>query len=716
MLKAVQKLAGMAPSELRERSRQALSKSGERWLGFRQGELNDAEFRRRLASPLDRAPVEAVAEHMLTAMRGMDFSRRPFMPLFGSREYTASLCRRRFPRECEQLLRRADRAVNGRFDLLGLTDVSFGHPIDWHLEPLSGKRTGNAHWSAIRYLDPAVAGDKKITWELNRHGHFVTMGQAYLLTKDERYTEAFIAQLMDWLDANPPRRGINWASSLEVAFRSIAWIWALHCFAWSSRLTPSILWRALKGLAQQGSYIESYPSYYFAPNTHLTGEGLGLLYLGTAFPWLTGASRWRELGLRILSDQLTRQVQADGVYFEQASYYHRYTTDFYIHMMLLARAGGLSLAPAVEKTLARLLDHLLWITRPDGLSTLYGDDDGGRLLALHPRDPADFRDTLQIGAALHGEGKWKWAGGPASPELLWLLGPGGLDAYDRLEPIEPETVVRRFSASGLVVLRDGWKKHSSYVFVDAGTHGAMNYVHAHADALSFEYASTGVTWIIDPGTYTYTKDPALRNHFRSSCGHNTLVVEGQSQSQPDGPFSWAHVAAARLRKFEVSPDAAVCQGEQNGYERLDPPVQHRRSFQLLRRPERPSASYLLIHDHVTTTGAYRYQLRFHLASDCKPVPGPRHLVINHANGPRLAVGIWLVDPNGAALVLPITVESGWVSPGYARRVPAPVLIAGAEAAGDQMFVTVLAPWDAGAAIDLEDLARLDAAHEARCAA
>ncbi len=706
----------MEPVEWRERGRQLLLKSGERYFGMRQGEMNDRTFRRRLVPPFDQAPVETVAEDVLEVMRGLDFSRRPFMPLFGARELTASLFRRRFPAECERLLHRADRAIAGRFDLLGLTDVSFGHPIDWHLEPTSGKRTGNPHWSVISYLNPSVAGDKKITWELNRHGHFVTLGQAYLLTKDDRYAEAFICQLTAWLDANPPRRGINWASSLELSIRCIAWLWAMPCFAWSGRLTPIIIWRILKSLFQQGSYIESYLSHYVAPNTHLTGEALGLLYLGTALPWFNDASRWRELGLRILLEQLPRQVQHDGVYFEHASYFHRYTTDFYVHAVLLARAGGLALPPSVLETLARLLDHLLWITRPDGKSTLYGDDDGGRLLTLHQRESGDFRDTLQTGAALCGTGTWKWAARPACPEVLWLLGPEGLEAYERLAPVEPDSVVKRFPTSGFVVLRDGWNERSSYVFVDTGAHGAMNYVHAHADALSFEYASNGVTWLVDPGTYTYTKDPALRDQFRSSSAHNTVIVEGQSQSQTSGPFSWAHVAETTLQELTATDEAATCRGVHNGYERLDPPVRHQRSIQLVKRSDRPAGSYLLIEDRITTVGSYRYQLRFHLAPDCKPSQGNAQFVVHHPNGPQLAVGIWLVDPQRAATAVPIGVEEGWVSPNYARKFPASILVANAEGAGDQTFVTVLAPLDGEVAVDLECLARLATDRDVECAA
>jgi hypothetical protein len=330
------------------------------------------------------------------------------------------------------------------------------------------------------------------------------------------------------------------------------------------------------------------------------------------------------------------------------------------------------------------------------------------LLGLHQRDADDFRDTLQVGAALQGEGRWKWAAGQAGPELLWLLGPEGLEAYDRLTPVEPDSMVRHFSSSGLVVLRDGWNERSSYVFVDAGPHGAMNYVHAHADALSFEYASNGVTWIVDPGTYTYTNDAALRDEFRSSSGHNTLVVEGQSQSQPNGPFSWAQVAEAILQDVTETAEGVRCVGEQNGYERLDPPVRHQRSVQLLRRPDRPSESYLLIEDRAATAGSYRYELRFHFAPDCKPGRSNGRFVVHHPNGPQLAMSSWRIDDKRRGTPLPISVEEGWVSREYARRDAAPVVVAEAQGAGDHTFVTILAPVDREAAIELERLAQVNA--------
>ena len=102
--------------------------------------------------------------------------------------------RSEFSGQREAIIDRADRAIEGRFDLLGFENLSFGNPPDWLLEPVSGKRAPFDHWSVIDYLNPAVTGDKKITWELNRHQHFVTLGQAYWLTQDEKYAEAFVAQ------------------------------------------------------------------------------------------------------------------------------------------------------------------------------------------------------------------------------------------------------------------------------------------------------------------------------------------------------------------------------------------------------------------------------------------------------------------------------------------------------------------------------------------
>src|SRR5258707_3432838 len=88
-----------------------------------------------------------------------------------------------------------------------------------------------------------------------------------------------MAQWRNWIKANPYPLGINWGSTLEVAFRSLSWIWvdqllagAAECADFCAEMAP--------GLAFHGRYIEGYLSTYFSPKTHLLGETGGLFVLG----------------------------------------------------------------------------------------------------------------------------------------------------------------------------------------------------------------------------------------------------------------------------------------------------------------------------------------------------------------------------------------------------------------------------------------------------
>src|SRR5215470_10816056 len=577
------KIRGVSLDELRVRSRQRIARLSDRLRRGRAPEMSDDELFSEF-NPVWRG--ECVADTLRNCLRAKN---RRFLPSLEQRGEIVGMMNRRFSDERDAIINTAEAALAGKFSLLGHVGLSFGDPpdspIDWSLDPVSGRRVPLRHWSKLHPLDPLGGGDPKVVWELNRHAHFVTLGQAYWLTNDSRFAAGFVDQVSAWIDANPVGMGINWASSLEAAFRSIAWLWAAQMLVDSGEVKPDFFARLLKSLIEHGRHIETYLSYYFSPNTHLTGEALGLFYLGLALPEMVRAGGWRDLGLRILLEQAQKQVRADGVYYEQSSYYHRYTTDFYTHLFALTLANDVKLDRASETTiwqkLEEMLDHLMWITRPDGTSPLFGDDDGGRLIKFTARAANDFRDTLAVGAAALKRGDWKYVAGAAPAEMLWMIGPEGVDCYDRLEAETPRDISREFRSSGYFVMRDGWRRDSSFVLIDCGPHGAaVGAGHAHSDALSIEFASRGVTWLVDPGTFVYAADAKTRDEFRSTAAHNTVMVDDQSQSIPSGPskpFSWRTTANCRLREFIEHSDAIFFQGSHDGYERLSDPVTHTRS-------------------------------------------------------------------------------------------------------------------------------------------
>ncbi|HKS27222.1 MAG TPA: alginate lyase family protein, partial [Pyrinomonadaceae bacterium] len=613
-LKKLKKLKGRSLREMRVRAGQAVAAYSERRGWSQQAGLPETgEFLKRL-NPAQLSAEHLTAEALLENFRARSTAR--FFSSFDRPDETLARLRERWPHAEESVVARARRITEGRFDLLGFEGLNFGQPPDWHLEPVSGKRAPLEHWSRIDYLSPEVAGDKKITWELNRHQYFSTLGRAYWLTGEELYAETFARHLSSWMDENPPKLGINWASSLEVSFRAISWLWALHFFKDSKHLTTELFLRALKFLYLHARHLETYLSTYFSPNTHLTGEALGLFYLGTLLPEFREAERWRSTGRRILFEELDRHVRADGVYFEQSSYYHRYTTDFYAHLFILSRANGQEVEQKVEEKLKALLNHLMYLTRPDGTTPFFGDDDGGRLVMLDERGASDFRAALSTGAALFARGDYKFVANEAAEETLWLLGAEGVEAFDKVSAQRPAYESRAFSDGGYYVMRDGWERDSSYLLIDCGPHGGLSFGHAHADALSIDVAVRGQKLLVDPGTYTYTGSAEMRDLFRSTAAHNTLTVDGESQSVPGGAFDWKGVAGSRVLDWISRPRFDFFKGAHDGYERLSQPASHTRGLLFLKN------DYWIVRDRVETEGAHRLDFNFHFAPGVEVEEGP----------------------------------------------------------------------------------------------
>jgi hypothetical protein len=575
---------------------------------------------------------------------------------------------RRWPASATGLIAAADRVCAGRFSLLGYDGLVFGAPVDWHLDPIWSRRAPHAHWSRVRPLDPDAVGDSKIVWELNRHQWLVTLAQAWQLTGDPRYVERAAALLDSWLRANPRGQGINWSSSLEVAYRLIAWCWALAFLQSSPAATRPPFAKLGLAIREHALHIERYLSHYFSPNTHLTGEALGLLYAGVLFDGLPEAARWREQGRQILIDESERQILPDGVHFEQATCYHRYTIEIYGHALLLGERFGLVWPSSLRARLGRMADVLAHLAGPDGTMPHIGDADGGWLLPFVRRDPQDSRGVFGWLAAALARGELAWLAGGDAPEVGWALGLDGLAQLDRLSPKPPERPASRlFASGGYAVMQSGWQRHASSLIVDVGPLGCpISAAHGHADALSLQCRALGEEWIADTGTYSYTPEPRWRDYFRSTAAHSTVVVDGVSQAEPAGPFSWHTRPTVRVREWRTSRDYDLVDAEHDGYMRLGDPVRHRRRV-LFVKP-----SYWVVVDDLIGKDEHTVELRFQLTTG----PALHGLA---ACARRGSAALWIVPASSAALEAVVREGAqepldGWRSPAYGRREAAPVLI------------------------------------------
>ena len=582
------------------------------------------------------------------------------------------------PTAAARAAERADAILAGRYDLLGYRALSFAGVdgrIDWHLDPVHRARAPLRFWADVPYLDPAI-GDHKIIWELNRQQHWLTLGRALWLTRDERYGRRIIDDLQGWLAANPPLMGVNWASMLELGFRSMSWIWGLHFLLGSDLGSPTAksqipnpesqspwLVDLFVALDRQLTHIEQNLSTYFSPNTHLTGEALALYVGGVALPELEASGRYRETGRRILLEEIDRQVLRDGGHAERSTHYHRYTLDFYVMALLTARLDGDADASRRFSAAAlRLANFARVMADSTGHLPLIGDDDGGMLWPFTGRDCADIRDSLAVAAAVFERPELApW--GPQE-EALWIVGPPKGD-----EPVPPQgkhvhsgagsgfsRTSRLFRDTGYVVFRD---EHDGHAVFDVGPHGYMNGGHAHADALAITLALDGRPLLVDPGTATYTMQPHIRDRFRGSASHNTLTIDGQPQARPKGPFHWHTRADATLHGWRCSGSLDWAEGSHGGYGTLT----HRRNV------VRSSSSGWLLVDEVLGTGRHTAAAHWHLDPLWTlRVDAPGRLRATHAEGGEAWI---LYDGDEVSVAYGDEATGlGWHAPAYGVWVPA----------------------------------------------
>lgn len=584
--------------------------------------------------------------------------------------------RRSLPSVAAEIVANADEILNHRFDLLGYKGVDYGRRIDWHLDAVNGKTAPRIPWYRVPYLAFDQVGDHKITWELNRHQHFLTLAKAYRLTQNDDYAKEVIAQWYHWQEQNPYPIGINWASSLEVAFRSLSWLWTWHLLAGSPAISAAFRSDLTRGLMCNARHIERYLSTYFAPNTHLLGEAVALFFIGTLTPKNRSVQRWQDIGWRTILREASRQVLSDGMHFEQSTYYHVYALDFFLHARILADINGIVVPAEFDQTIERMLDALYLLGRA-GAPPQFGDDDGGRVFDPRRNHRRNMVDPLAVGAVLFHRAYWKAAVQLPTEEMIWLLGAKAVSTFNAFSGVKPMAESAALTASGIYVMSGG-SSAQQQLAIDAGPQGMGWAGHGHADALSVHLAIGGKPILIDPGTSTYVSSAEDREYFRGTCSHSTVRIDGTSQAESAGPFKWTKPANAKVERWINGDSFDLLVGSHGGYSRLSSPVTHRRTIFYLK------PYFWLVRDVLEGSGSHDIDISWSFA------PGSLAPISNRA---------FFRGLNGAILTAIISANDQFkwessqasYSPRYGEKHSAPQLRASAKLQLPVECATVLLP-------------------------
>ncbi|MFH1856393.1 MAG: alginate lyase family protein, partial [Candidatus Omnitrophota bacterium] len=431
----------------------------------------------------------------------------------------------------------ADLICRHIFNLLGsgpkkLSPEGNGYqPIDWHSDFKSNYRW-NPKTFYINIKFGNIKGvDVKVPWELSRFQHLNILGQAYLLTKDKKYSEEFANQIQDWIKHNPVAFGVNWRCTMDIAIRAVNWLVAMEYFAGGEDelFGKEFLNEFYVSIYEHAKFIYSHLEYSkdFTSN-HYLADIAGLFFITVYCPFFKESVKWQKFALKELFQEIGKQVYEDGCDFEASTSYHCLVLEMFFYAELLGKRAGIAFPEHYSNRLKKMFEFSLYSIKPNGEIPQIGDNDSGRFLIFSKRPILEHKYLLTLAAIYYQDAKYKTAYFDFDKEAFWIFGKSGKEIFDKLIVRQEPIVSKDFPKAGWYVIRH----NNDYCFISCGPNGQNGRGgHAHNDKLSFELSLNGQDIIVDPGTYVYTPYPKERNKFRSTEYHNVVKFNKHEQNE-----------------------------------------------------------------------------------------------------------------------------------------------------------------------------------------
>lgn len=365
--------------------------------------------------------------------------------------------------------------------------------------------------------------------------------------------------MADWPDANPPftrdAAADAW-TAYATSIRTVVWMQQI------ARRPKQPATAVIDNLAHQLRWLERRLETDIRGN-HLIKNIKALIWAGRFFK---GAEpqRWRRLGLRLLAQELPRQVLSDGCHYERSPSYH---AQVFVDLMECRFALGADpFGGALDGALHRMAQAIADLAHPDGLAAQFND------------------------AGLH-----------------MAYAPGAcLRAYARLFGCPPRPrAVFAFPEAGYY----GFRRGGTCFIADCGPIAPDALVaHGHGDVLSFEWSVGGRRLIVDQGVCQYAAGER-RDAARSAVSHNTLCIEQADQADFFNAFRCGRRPRVEALRYAPTADGFLLEGTHDGFAHLRGRLRHVRRFEVSEqtvvlhdrlegRPDRAASIGLLLHPDV----------------------------------------------------------------------------------------------------------------------
>jgi hypothetical protein len=303
-------------------------------------------------------------------------------------------------------------------------------PIDWQLDFKSGYRWHEGTW----YRDIAIPSDHqgadiKVPWEVARCQHLPQMAIAHMMARadfagfrpPDSYRREFCDEVLDFIATNPPRFGVNWSCTMDVAIRVANWLIACDLFRAGGVIFPQEFVAVFaRSVREHGEHIASNLEWVEqGRSNHYLANIVGLMFAAAYLPPDAQSNAWAGFAIGELVREVGQQFYEDGANFEGSTNYHRLSAEMAIYgtalaLSLIERRGSMleqverrfifsavphQPAPSTympgpkagrvfpdgyAERLEKMGEFTMHSTRGDRAIVQIGDNDSGRFFKLQP--------------------------------------------------------------------------------------------------------------------------------------------------------------------------------------------------------------------------------------------------------------------------------------------------------------------------------------------
>ena len=464
--------------------------------------------------------------------------------------------------------------------------------------------------------------DMELRWQLHRHKWWVPMGQAYKVTKDEKYAVEWTKQYIDWIIKNPyddpdkENLRFSWRP-LEVSDRLRKQPDMFMLFVDSPAFTPEFL---TEFLVNYHKHAEHILANYSEHGNHLLFQAQRMIGAGCFFPEFKRAKTWSDSGVGILNREINLQVFEDGGHYELCPHYHLATINIFLEALETADINGL-----------RDLFPQNYIDKVESMIMYYGN------LCFPDYENPCFSDakTIHKDEMLRNYRRWSKVFPENEAIKYW--------ATEGKSGKLPEYLSKGYLNTGTFIFRNSWGDDATQMVVKAGPPA---FWHNQPDNGTFELWYKGHNLFPDSGAYIYSGDDEImkwRRWFRRTDSHNTITLDNKDIDNTD----------SKTLLWDAEASTPVLVTENQGYEGFI----HRRSIFFVDR------KWFVIVDEAHGTASGTVNLNYQMPMG--------EIVFNTSNmtaATDFKDGSNMILQCFAPETTEMAISDGWHSPAYRTKV------------------------------------------------